>query len=145
MAKHFITLLMPLLLLATAANGQRAVYNFCVSSAKMKTFKARVAFKTIDFGATAARQMVYNDVVKALGPEVQIAPFSNSCACFNNCAVLEVSSSDWDGNMGDNEMSTASILGSLAEMTDKLLSESKAIFTDPGGFLKRNFFSSTGK
>lgn len=145
MAKHFYTLLIPLLLLGNLANGQRAVYNFCVSSTKMKTFKAQVTFKSIDFGAMAARQMVRNDIVQALGPEVQISTYNKECACHDQCPVLEVNCKDWDGNMGDNELSSASVLGALAEMTDKLVSESKAIFTDPGGFLKRNFFSSSAK
>lgn len=143
MQKQYFIALFTLLLFSGFGYGQKAVYNFCVSSPSVKTFKAQVAFSSIDFGETAARQMVFNEVNKALGSEAKITRYNSTCSCHKSCPILEVTCNDWDGNMGENDMSTASILGSLAEIADKFVSESKAIFTDPGDFLKRNFFSSS--
>lgn len=126
--------------LTLMASGQKAVYEFCVSSPSFKTFKARVIFNSVDFGEMAARQMVYNDVYQALGQEVLINKYNAACQCFDKCPLLEVASKDWDGNLSENKLSTSNMVGSMAEMVDKLVSESKAAFNDPGGFIKRNIF-----
>lgn len=141
-----ILMLTVFLCFSQLAAAKPAEYFFCVKSSKFETFKAHVVFRSVDFGETAARQMVYNDLKKHLGKDVQITPYNTqSCPCKQNCAVLEVMAKDWDGNMGETETNTSTIVGSAAEMLDKVIYESKEMFTDPGGFIKRKFFGAEEK
>lgn len=122
-----------------SAAAKPAEYFFCVQSESFPTFKAHVVFRSVDFGETAARQMVFNDVRMHLGDDVTIKPYSdNLCQCDGTCPILEVTSKDWDGNLSGNDNS--SIVGSAAEVLDKLVYETKELFTDPGSFLKRKLF-----
>jgi hypothetical protein len=116
--------------------GQKALYQFCVSSSDFNTFKAAVVFKSIDFGEVAARQMVYNKVQSHLGSSVKVQSFSAACACADTCALLEVSATDWDGHLSEVGLSTSSILGASAEVLDKVFSQGQRLLTNPGGFVK---------
>jgi hypothetical protein len=142
--KKYFTLL--LLGLSTLAFAEATVYRFCVSSANFETFQAKVTFQSIDFGQAAAKQMVFNEVKEKLGQDVKIIAFlAERCACKNDCAVLEVKAKDWDGNFSAGDMSTATILGSAAEVADKVVTEAKRVFTDPGGYFKSYFTKSKVK
>ena len=137
-------LTLAILLVSFGLWAQKAQNEFCVSSKDFESFKARVAFNSLDFGRSAARQMVYNKEQKHLGTSIQISANLATCACADSCALLEVSATDWDGHMSENGLSTSTVLGTAAEVTDKMLTEAKKLWSNPEGFLQ-NVLSSPGK
>jgi hypothetical protein len=116
--------------------AQAAEYDFCVQSDNYETFKAHVVFKSIDFGQSSARQMVLNDLDAALNGEFTVVKFNETnCPCEGDCAQVEVTSKDWDGNISDNGLEIGNIWGSAVEITDAVVSEGKALWDNPGQFL----------
>lgn len=131
-----------LLLFSAVAHGQTAYY-FCVESEAYETFKAKVEFKSFDFGESAAKQMLLNDLQNSLKGELKVAKYSpKTCACPGNCPELTVSAKDWDGNFSDNEFSVSGAYGSAVEIADVLISSGQELLNNPGRFLMDRVFGS---
>lgn len=130
-----------LLFFSISLKAQVAEYFFCVSSDEYQTFKARVVFNGLDFGQNSAEQMVRNDLQSLLGESMQIKVYSEStCDCKADCQQVEIKAKDWNGNLDERELSLQSIWGSTVEIGDALISEGKALWSNPGEFLMTRIF-----
>ena len=131
-----------LFLIGGLAQGQTSYY-FCVESEDYETFKAKVDFKSLDFGETAARQMLINELNNTLDAELNITPYSpNTCSCKSDCQELQIGAKDWDGNFGDNDFSVSGSYGSAVEIADVLISSGQELLNNPGRFLMDRVFGS---
>tara|TARA_Y100001934_G_scaffold201251_1_gene237278 strand:+ start:1317 stop:1748 length:432 start_codon:yes stop_codon:yes gene_type:complete len=131
------SLFMLFLAMGLSANlkAQAAEYHFCVQSDAYETFKARVVFRGLDFGETSARMMVLNDLGAVLEGEFKVTSFDEHCDCYGDCPQVEVTSKDWDGNIGNRQEGVNGMWGSAVEITDNIVSEGKALWDNPGQFL----------
>lgn len=119
-------------------------YSFCIKSDEFPSFRALVAFRAVDFGENAAKQMVIKRVKPHLKGDFEISIYDpETCPCEDDCPLLEVEAEDWNGNINDAEAST--IMGSAAESLDLIIYNAKEIFNNPGGFIKKTFFGSSEK
>ncbi len=114
-------------------------YTFCIKSDDFATFKAIVAFRSVDFGESAAKQMVINRVKPHLESEFDITLYApQTCVCEDECPVLEVKAEDWAG--GFNEAGASTMMGSAAESLDMIFYSAQEMFNNPGSFIKKTFF-----
>lgn len=141
---HKIALLL-FLLIGGLAQGQTSYY-FCVESEDYETFKAKVEFKSLDFGEMAAKQMLINELKNTLKIDLKVALYNpQTCACPGECPEVKVDAKDWDGNFGDNEFSVSATFGSAVEIADVLISSGQELLNNPGRFLIDRVFGSKGK
>ena len=117
-------------------SAKPAIYRFCVSSSNFKTFQAEVSFKAVDFGETAARQMLINHLKEHIQNDLAVHAFSTGCNCKAACPVLQLSSENWDGKLYESEATT--LLGSAAEAIDVIVYNSQQLFRDPGAFIRKS-------
>ena len=130
------------ILIGGLAQGQTS-YFFCVTSEDYETFKAEVEFKSFDFGESAAKQMLLNDLQNSLSGEIQVSTYnSKTCSCSGNCPEVKVGAKDWDGNLSDNEFSVSGAYGSAVEIADVLISSGQELLNNPGRFLIDRVFGS---
>jgi hypothetical protein len=130
------------ILIGSLVQGQTSYY-FCVESEEYETFKAQVEFKSFDFGESAAKQMLLNDLQNSLKGELKVAKFNpKTCSCPGNCPEVKVSAKDWDGNFSDNEFSVSGAYGSAVEIADVLISSGQELLNNPGRFLMDRVFGS---
>jgi len=133
------------LLIGGLIQGQTS-YFFCVESEDYETFKAQVDFKSFDFGESAAKQMLLNDLKSSLPGELKVTKYKpKTCACPGNCPEVKISAKDWDGNFGDNEFTLSGAYGSAVEIADVLISSGKELLNNPGRFLMDRVFGSQGE
>ncbi len=137
-------LLIVILFLTTiSADAESATYKFCINVEGFESFRAEVNFRAVDFGENTARQMVMNEIRSAFGETVKVSITGQAvCPCDNNCQILKVTPRKWDGNMGRNfeKAGVKTLPSSSAAVIDHLMFEVQSLFSDPGGFLRRNFF-----
>jgi hypothetical protein len=132
-------------LIGGLAQGQTSYY-FCVESEDYETFKAKVDFKSLDFGESAAKQMLINELSNTLSAELTISLYNpQTCPCKADCQEVQVGAKDWDGNLGDNDFSVSGSYGSAVEIADVLISSGKELLNNPGRFLMDRVFGSQGK
>ncbi|AEV31530.1 hypothetical protein [Owenweeksia hongkongensis] len=132
-----------LLLIAFSAMAEPASYIFCIEAEGFESFKAVVTFRAVDFGEGTARQMVMNKVRPALGDTTKIdIILTGTCPCGTDCQTLKVVPKNWSGNLSENydKGGAKTLPSSCAAVIDKLAYEAESLFSDPGGFLKRNLF-----
>tara|TARA_R110002050_G_scaffold69210_2_gene149760 strand:+ start:14625 stop:15074 length:450 start_codon:yes stop_codon:yes gene_type:complete len=130
------------LLIGGLAQGQTS-YFFCVTSEDYETFKAEVEFKSFDFGQSAAKQMLLNDLQNSLSGEIQVSTYNpKTCSCPGNCPEVKIGAKDWDGNFSDNEFSVSGAYGSAVEIADVLISSGQELLNNPGRFLIDRVFGS---
>ncbi len=132
-------LALTLSLVSLSVTAAPVTYLFCIKSNDFPTFKAEVAFRAVDFGEYAAKQMVINRIKPHLKGDFEIAIYNpEDCPCDQDCPLLEVTADDYKASVEDAE--AASFMGSAAESLDMIIYSAKEIFTNPGGFLKKTFF-----
>lgn len=132
-----------LMFTAFSAMAEPASYTFCIEAAGFESFKAVVTFRAVDFGENTARQMVMNKVRPALGDTTNIdIILTGICPCGTDCQTLKVTPQNWSGNLSENydQGGAKTLPTSCAAAIDKLVYETESLFSDPGGFLKRNLF-----
>ena len=135
------TLTILLLLLTTFAMAQPTTYRFCVKTDKLGSFKAEVTFRAVDFGEATAKQLLLCEVRPAVGDTVKLTiSKGTNCPCGKKCQVYKVTPKKLSGNMGDNydNGGAKTLPASSAAAVDYLIYETKSLFKDPAGFLKRN-------
>jgi hypothetical protein len=137
------TALLLFLLIAGLAQGQTSYY-FCVESEDYETFKAEVEFKSFDFGESAAKQMLLNDLQNSLEGELIVSKFNTkTCSCKDGlCPEVTIKAKDWDGNFSDHEFSVSGAYGSAVEIADVLISSGQELLNNPGRFLMDRVFGS---
>jgi hypothetical protein len=137
------TALLLFLLFTGLAQGQTSYY-FCVESEDYQTFKAVVEFKSLDFGQSAAKQMLLNDLKNTLEGELIVSKFNTkTCTCKEEkCPEVKIKSQDWDGNISDNEFTIPGAYGSVVEIADVLISSGQELLNNPGRFLMDRVFGS---
>ncbi len=129
--------------IAFSAMADPSSYIFCIEAEGFESFKAVVTFRAVDFGESTARQLVLNEVRPALGDTVKIDIILTAiCPCGTDCQTLTVVPKNWSGNLSENYTrgGAKTLPTSCAAAIDKLVYEAESLFSDPGGFLKRNLF-----
>lgn len=131
------------MILTFSAMAESASYTFCIEADGFESFKAVVTFRSVDFGENTARQMVMNQVRPALGDTINIdVILTGVCPCGTDCQTLKVVPKNWGGNLSENydKGGAKTLPTSCAAAIDHLMYEAESLFSDPGGFLKRNLF-----
>lgn len=137
------TLIALFILITSSAAAQSSIYNFCVKTDKLGSFKAQVTFRAVDFGVFTAKQLLLAEVKPALGDTVTIVVVKGTaCPCGKDCQLFKVTPKKLSGNMGANyeKGGAKTIPASSAAAVDCFIYEAKSLLSDPAGFLKRNIF-----
>lgn len=117
--------------LQLSAQGQGAVYNFCVATPGYNSFKAEVVFQAVDFGEGTAKNLLMAKVKPILGDSAVVKKFNhNTCQCQGECQVLVVTP---EMDLKTDNLSEFSTTAACS--IDKAVYEVREAFNDPKAFL----------
>ena len=139
--KKISFILAAILFTGTSIFAGDKTYWFCVTSPTHGSYKVKASYVGVDLGREAARAMVLNEVRPLMGSEsITINEYNpNTCPCGPTCEELSVIGKNIDGEIVQNflEGGFSSLPGSVVEITDVLIYETKEIVHKPSNIVEK--------